>query len=169
MEWGTVLKVRRTLSLVHRALMTFVTIVLGGGAVLAWWYSTPANQLLLIAGMLGLLALMAGLSIFRHQIDDAEAATLSRLVEVARATAPAEKVAAIQQLVIGTPAQVTVSYGEPEVHRVENALLEDCKQMAAEGASIDSICRAVDPEHDQHDLGHQEAFRKIVRAMIEQG
>jgi hypothetical protein len=48
-------------------------------------------------------------------------------------------------------------------------MLDEAKRMAAAGAPIDNICRAIDPAHDSHEPVHQEAFRRVVRAMIEQG
>ncbi|HJU77435.1 MAG TPA: hypothetical protein VJ597_05855 [Sphingomicrobium sp.] len=170
MQVHTLFKVRETLNLIHRTVMMFVTIVLVGGAILAWWYSTPGNGLLLVAGILGLLALMAGLSIFRNEvIDEAEAETLRQMIDVARDVAPSEKVAAIQRLMQGRPVTVSVGHSEPEVHRVDTETLEDAKRMAAQGAPLDDICSAVDHEFHSRDPLHKDAFRRIVQAMIDQG
>lgn len=170
MQVQTLFRVREAFNLIHRTVMMFVTVVLVGGAVLAWWYSTPGNGLLLIAGILGLLGLMSGLSIFRSEvIDDAEAETIRRMIDVARDIGPSEKAAAIQQLMRGETATISVHHSDPEVHRVDTDMLAEAKRMAAEGASIDDICRVVDDEFDRRDELYQEAFRRLVRTMIEQG
>ena len=52
---------------------------------------------------------------------------------------------------------------------MDAALLNEAKRMAASGTPIDDICRMIDPDHDRHAPVHQEVFRNIVRAAIEQG
>ncbi len=142
---------RETFKLIYRSLMTFLTVVLGGGAILAWWHSTPANGLMLVAGILSLLTLMAGLSIFKLDWMDAEAEQFRTIIQS-----------------MPKP-QINVSYAEPEVHKVDAVMLEEAKRMHADGRPIDEICRAIDPDYDRQDEAHQGAFRCIVRAMIEQG
>jgi hypothetical protein len=145
---------RETLKLIYKSLMILVTVGLGVGAVAAWWYATPGNGLLLISGILAILTLIAGLSINKLEWQDQRVETFASIFRDMRTM---------------KDGAISIQYAEPEVHRVDAAALEDAKQMAAAGAPIDDICRAIDPDHDRHDPAHQEAFRKLVRAMIEQG
>jgi hypothetical protein len=146
--------VRDVFKLIYKIGMIVVTLMLIVGAVAAYWVATPGNQLLLISGILAILALMAGLSITKLDWQDQQARAYGQLGQD------------IRKLV---KVSTRYEYAEPEVHRVDAAKLEDAKRMAANGAPIDDICRSVDPEHDRHDEPHQEAFRKLVRTMIEQG
>lgn len=168
---------RQAFKTIYKAGMILVTAVLVTGAVAAWWYSTPANQLMLIAGILGMLALISGLSITKLDDQDERAATYRSIIEDVRRHANFS----VQSAEPGTgpPHQVpqgvskiggiSVSFAEPEVHHVDSTLLDTAKRMAGDGAPIDDICRAIDRDHDTHDPIHQEAFRRIVKRMIEQG
>jgi len=171
---------RDVLKLIYRTLTAFVAAVLAAGAVLAWWHSTPANQLMLVSGMLGILALIVVLSIDKLDRQDRQAETLRSIVDDARSRVPLSfhfgaKGAERQQARFGgvrwsmqEGAPVSVDFAEPEVHRVDTAMLDEAKRMAADGASIDEICRMVDPAYDGRDQFHQEAFQRLVRTMIEQ-
>ena len=159
--------VRDILELIHRTAMTFVTLVLAGGSVLAWWHSTPANGLLLVAGMLALLALIAGLSIVRRGFSDAESETIRQMVDAAGAVEPENKAALIRQLMRGKPVTVNVHTAEPEVYRIDALTVEEAKRLADEGRPIDEVCRAVDPEFDSRDEMHKQAFRRLVQTMVE--
>jgi hypothetical protein len=131
--------------------MILVTLTLGGFAIAAYLSATTANGLLLISGILAILTLMAGLSISKLDDQDRQAETYR---EIGQDLRNLMKVSTIH------------TYAEPEVHRVDAATLEDAKRMAADGAPIEDICRAVDPGYDHHDPAHKQAFQKIVEAMI---
>jgi hypothetical protein len=137
---------------IYKVGMILVTLTLGGLAVLAYLESTPGNGLLLISGILALLTLIAGLSISKLDDRDAQAESYRQIGED------------IRNLVKMSTHRV---HSEPEVHRVDLAALEQARRMDQEGASIDSICRLIDPGHDGHDPAHQAAFRKMVRAMLD--
>ena len=145
-------KARNLFKLIYKVGMILVTLMLGAGAVLAYVNSTPANGLLLICGILALLTLIAGLSISKLDDQDRQAETYREIGQD------------IRKLVNVSTHRV---YAEPEVHRVDMAALEEARRMDQDGASIDSICRLIDPGHDGHDPAHQEAFRKMVRAMLD--
>lgn len=142
--------IRELFKLIYKIGMILATLGLGIGTVAAWYYATPGNGLLLVSGILGLLTLIAGLSISRLDDQDRQAEAWRDIIQS-----------------IPQHARITVQHAEPEVHRVDATELEKVKRMAAEGAPIDQICCLLDPEHEQHDADHREAFRKIVRAMIE--
>ena len=168
---------RDILKLIYKVVMIAITAALIGGAILAYYYATTANQLLLISGILGLLALIAGLSISKLDDQDAQAATYRSILDDVRrhtkvsvnfAEPGSRGVPSAQPAAARKMADISIGFAEPEVHRVDAATLDDARRMAAEGASIDDICRAIDPDHDRHDRVHQEAFRRIVKAMLEQ-
>lgn len=143
---------RNLFKLIYKVGMILVTVMLGGGAVLAYVSATPGNGLLLISGILALLTLIAGLSISKLDDRDRQAETYREIGQDFR------------NLVKVSTHRV---YSEPEVHRVDMAALEEARRLDREGASIDSICRLIDPGHDSNDPGHQQAFRKMVRAMLD--
>lgn len=137
---------------IYKIGMIFVTMALGGGAVLAYLSATPGNGLLLISGILGVLTLMSGLSISRLDDQDARAETWGEIGSD------------IRNLV---KVSIHPTYAEPEVHRVDTAKVEEAKRMSSNGVPIDDICGMIDPDHHAHDPAHQEAFRRIVQAMID--
>jgi hypothetical protein len=133
--------------------MILVTLMLAGGAIAAYVSATPGNMLLLVSGILAVLTLMAGASISKLDDQDRRAEGYRQIGQD------------IRKLV-----KISTSYAhaEPEVHRVDLATVEEAKRMAADGAPIDDICRAIDPGHDGHGPAHQEAFRRTVQAMVDQ-
>lgn len=145
-------KARNLFKLIYKVCAILVTLALGTGAVLAYMNATPANGLLLIFGILALLTLIAGLSISKLDDRDRQAETYG---EIGRD---------LRNLI-----QVSTHHfhSEPEVHRVDMAVLEEARRMDRDGASIDSICTLIDPGHESSDPAHQQAFRKMVRAMLD--
>ena len=164
---------RETLKLIYKAGMTAVTAALAIGAVAAWWYSTPGNGLLLVAGILGILALITGLSISKLDDQDARADTYRGILDDIRTHVGELKTVrpgpdGTVKFSFGTSAPVTVDHAEPDVHRVDEATLEEARRMASEGRPIDEICRVVDPQFDARDPAYQAAFRKLTETMIAQ-
>ena len=143
---------RNLFKLIYKVGMILVTLVLGGGAALAYASATPANGLLLISGILAVLTLIAGLSISKLDDRDKQAETYRQIGHD------------IRGLVKVSTHHVTA---EPEVHRVDLAALDEARQMDQQGASIDAICCLIDPGHEGNDPIHQAAFRKMVRAMLD--
>ena len=169
---------RDVFKLVYKIGMIAVTLMLIGLAYVAYRSATPGNGLLLITGILGILALIAGLSISKLDDQDEQAATYRSILDDVRKSTRfsirfggpgARDVAPAMSDGTRTIANLSESFADPEVHHVDGAMLDTAKRMASEGAPIDDICRTVDPDHDRHDPAHQEAFRRIVKAMIEQG
>lgn len=145
---------RQAFKTIYKAGMILVTAGFVTGAAAAWWYSTPANQLMLIAGILAILALISGLSIDKLDRQDEQAATIRSIVDD-----------------VGSLVRRSVRYdfAEPEVHRVDQPLLDEVRDMQARGEPIDAICRRIDPGFDGHGDMHQEALRRMVRAMLAEG
>lgn len=137
---------------IYKIGMILVTLGLGAGAALAYVSATPGNGLLLVSGILAILTLMAGLSISKLDEQDEQAETYREIGQD------------IRRLVSFSTSH---SIADPEVHRVDATTLEKAKRMAAEGASIDEICRVVDPAYDGHDPAYQAAFRRVVQAMLQ--
>ena len=173
-------KARNLFKLIYKVGMILVTLTLGGLAVLAYVTATPGNQLLLVSGILAILTLMAGLSITKLDDEDRQAETYRSIIDDVRSLAkgahpdfkparPAAEASGDFHSAADDRVSVTAHYSEPEVHRVDTAMLDEAKRMAADGAPIDDICRMIDPEHDRRDIYYQEAFRRLVTTMIEQG
>lgn len=170
--------VRDVFKLIYKAGMIAITLTLLGLAFLAYWHATPGNGLLLVAGIVGLLALITGLSISKLDDQDERAATYRSIIDDVRKHAkfsvrfaqPGGRGAEpAMPEDVSEIARVNVSFAEPEVHHVDSAMLDTARRMASDGASIDDMCRAIDRDHDHHDPVHREAFRRIVKAMIEEG
>ena len=143
---------RNLIKLIYKVGMILVTLVLGGAAVLAYVSATPGNGLLLVSGILAVLTLIVGLSISKLDERDRRADIRAQIGQD------------IRGLVNVSTHRV---YAEPEVHRVDLTALEEARRMDREGASIDAICRLIDPGHDVNDPAHQAAFRQMVRAMLD--
>lgn len=107
---------------IYKVAMIVVTLVLAGGAILAYLNATTANGLLLIAGILAILTLMAAVSISKLDDQDRRAETYRQIGQD------------IRNLV---KVSTTRTYAEPEVHRVDMAALEEARRMDQDGASID--------------------------------
>ncbi len=137
---------------IYKIGMILVTLGLGAGAALAYVSATPGNGLLLVSGILAVLTLMAGLSISKLDEQDEQAETYREIGQD------------IRKLMSFSTSH---TFADPDVHRVDAATLEKARRMAAEGTSIDEICRVIDPAYDGHDPAHREAFRRVVRAMLE--
>ena len=174
---------RELFKLIYKVAMILVTLAFAGGAVLAYVSATPGNGLLLVSGILAILTLIAGLSITKLDDQDERAATYREIIDDVRsrvtwvtpnirpAARPADEPGGDTELerIPGEPISVSVHYSEPVVHQVDSAMLEEAKRMAADGAPIDDICRRVDPGHDRRDPYYQEALRRVIKTMIEQG
>lgn len=163
---------RQLFRTVYKAGMIFVTAVLVIGAVAAWWHATPANQLLLVAGILAVLALITGLSINKREWEEQQGETLRSIVDDFRDKAPVTLrfgEGGRMQWGLKEGANVTVEYAEPEVHRVDEATLAEARDMRRRGEPIDAICRRIDPAFDSQEELYRQAFRRTVEAMLEQG
>lgn len=174
--------VRDVARLVYKIGMIAATVALSFLAYAAYRSSTPGTGDVLLSWILGILAFLALLSIPKLDWQDEQAETYRKMLddvrkrlsfnveftsgnEPGRDAATASTIAGRMDL--GSP--VTVNFAEPEVHRVDANMVTEAKQMAAAGASLDDICRVIDPDHDGHDPMHREAFRRIVQAMVSEG
>lgn len=174
--------VRDVLKLIYKLGVLAAALTLGALAYLAYAGSTAGSGDVLLSIVLGVLALLALLSVPRLDWQDEQAEIYRGIFDDMRTRFPLEVKfagtpesppgAAPQgggQWTIGTGAPVSVRHGEPEVHRVDASMVDKARRMASEGAPIDDICRMIDPGHDRDDSFHQQALRRIVQAMIEQG
>ena len=169
--------IRQLLVLIRGIGMLAAAIVLGTLAYLAYSTATPGNGQLLIAAVLGVLALLALLSIPTRAIDYELAPDRRALPDLGFPVtvrfgmggnrSPEVPGSGPLRWSAGEGAPMTILSGEPEVHRLDLAMLGEAKRRAAEGASIDELCRMIDPAHDRHDAIHQEVFRRMVRTAID--
>lgn len=154
---------RQAFKTIYKSVMILVTAALVVGAGAAFWYGDEANGLWLVGGIAAILALIAGLSIDKLDRQDEQAEALRSIVDDIRS-----KVRVTHDHVEPT-FKVSQSFAEPEVHRVDMALLAEAREMDRRGEPIDDICRRIDPAFDGHDEMHQAAFRRMVRAMLDEG
>jgi hypothetical protein len=161
---------RQAFKAAYRIFMILVTAALVIGAGAAFWHGDEANGLWLVGGIAAILALISGLSIDKLDRQDEQAETYAEIGREIREKLPFSlHFSSDGNIRMGIDERsVPVQFAEPEVHRVDNSMLEEAKRMASAGAPIDDICRLVDPQHDGHDAFHQEAFRKMVRSMVDQ-
>lgn len=149
----------------YRVVMTLVTLTFLVAAFFAYWYSTPANGLLLVAVLALGIALVSGLSISRYDDEDRQLESNREIIDEVRSAIPISMQLG-RSVFTGEP--VTYSVAEPEVHRLDQQALDEAKAMAARGEPIDSICCFVDPAFDGRAPTYKQAFRKLVQSMIEQ-
>lgn len=152
---------------VYRTLMALVTLGFLAAAFLAYWHSTPANGMLLVAGLLFVIAILTGLSISTH--DDRHRRILAERETLDRACSLFSGNLRFGKAIRGQPAGLHFETAEPEVHSMDMAAVDEAKRMAADGASLDDICRYVDPGFDGRDMLYREAFRRMVQTMIDHG
>src|SRR5687768_15095546 len=110
---------RDLFKLIYKIGMILVTLMLGGGAILAYVSATPGNGLLLVSGILAILTLMAGLSISKLDWQDEQAETYRQIGEEMRG------------LVRFSTSHV---HSTPEVHRLDVGAVDEAKDMASNGA-----------------------------------
>ena len=169
---------RQALLLIRGIGMIAAALVLGGLAYLSYATATPGNGQLLMTGILAILAIMAVLAIPTRQIEDELATGRRSPSDQLQPRFPMSLLFGSGGKMVGsgtiqwsategTP--TTIHFAEPEVHRMDGDMLDEAKRLAAQGAPIDEICRMIDPDHDRHDPMHQEVFRRMVRAAVEQG
>jgi hypothetical protein len=142
---------RNVLKLIYKIGMIVLTLMLAGVTILAFTNATTGNGLALWGGILAVFTLIAGLSISKLDWQDERAESYRQLGHEIRH---------------GINLSTSYTFADPEVHHVDATTLDTAKRMASEGAPIDDICRTIDPEHDGHLPVHQEAFRRVVQAMI---
>ena len=173
---------RDILKLIYKLGMIATTLTLAGLAYVAYVSSTAGTGDVLLSILLGGLAVYALLSIPKLDWQDERAGVYRGIFDDMRTRFPLDVKFAgageappgpaspnAEQWPTGTGGPISVNFAEPEVHRVDAGMVDEAKRMAREGRQIDDICRLIDPGHDRHDSFHQQALRRIVQAMIDQG
>jgi hypothetical protein len=143
---------RRYLKTVYKVLTALIGTVLLTGAILAYQAHTPANMLLLVAGILFILALMAFLSIDKLDRYDQSAKAWGDIAQG-----------------LMKNVNVVTNFAEPSVHKMEQKTLERVLRMQSDGSSIEEICRAASPEYDSWDAPQRQAFQQILSAALAHG
>lgn len=142
--------VQRFLETLHTVMVTFGAIALAVGAFFAFRHATPGNGLALVGGILSLLALIVFLSADKQDRQRREAqawgdalGSLLRNVKVSTVHAPSQ------------------------VFRLDQHRLDAARRMINDGASLEDICRAVEPDFPAWDAWKQDAFRRMLEAALE--
>lgn len=140
---------RQYLVMVHKVLTLMLALALFGGAVIAWWVATPGNGLLLVALILFTLALIGFLSIGKYDRQQQRAEEWRNVWED-----------------FTSKVNVVTSHANPEVHMMDHKAVATARRMAADGASLDDICRATERKFSSWDEPRREAFRRVMKAML---
>ncbi|TAL27599.1 MAG: hypothetical protein EPN97_17185 [Alphaproteobacteria bacterium] len=143
---------RRYLKTVYKILTALIGTVLLTGAILAYQAHTPANMLLLVAGILFILALMAFLSIDKLDRYDRSAKAWGDIAQG-----------------LMKNVNIVTNFAAPSVHKMDQQTLERGLRMQSDGAPIEEICRAVSPEYDSWDASQRQAFQQILCAALKHG
>lgn len=141
---------RRSLAAVSRTLTTLASLALLAGAGFAYWYATPANMLLLPAGILFILSFIVFASIGKYERNERSAEEWRGLWDEFR-----------------SKVHVTTHGGGSEVHHLNQAALATAQRMAQVGSPLDDICKAVEPGYSTWDILHQEAYRRVLQAALD--
>lgn len=142
---------RQFLKTVYKILMFMVATFLFAGAFFSWQAATPANQLLLVSGILALLSLMAFLSIGKLDRQDITAEEYRNLLGDLL-----DKV------------QVSTSFSAPQVQRIDSDTLRRAQQKFQDGTALDDVCRSINGDFDSWDKAQQKTFQQVLKAAIEQ-
>jgi hypothetical protein len=65
-----------------------------------------------------------------------------------------------------TRATLSVQAGEPQVEVLDQQAIDRLRELSRQGASLDEICRQIQPEYDQWIPFRQQAFQKVVEAVV---
>jgi hypothetical protein len=163
------------MKLIYKCGMIAATTVLLALAYLAYRTATPGNGQLLICGILLILALIAFLSIWKLDWQDEQAETYRGIFHEMRSLMPKSITVTRSRPASGSSSEwstpegtpVSIQFAGPEVHRMDADAVETARRMAAEGRSIEDVCRFVDPGYDGQDELYQTAFKRLVQAMLD--
>ena len=157
---------RHVMGAIHRGLSWILVALLAAATIGTYWASSPGDGSRLLPAVLLMVTVIAGLHLhnrsrrFGNPTDDsALRADFRRTVELDLSN----KIAAA--LVDGS--QVRWNVGAPEVHSMDRETIAHARALAAEGMSMDEVCRTIEPEYGGWSFPHQQAFQAVVRAAIE--
>jgi hypothetical protein len=63
--------------------------------------------------------------------------------------------------------KIAISNADSDVHVLDKKAVATAKRMAADGASLDDICRATERNFPDWDEPRQDAFRRVMKTMFE--
>lgn len=158
-------RAKRPLRTIFRALAALIMVTLVTLTILSYLHSTPGTGDILLTIVLAAVTLMAFqklLSIDRmhREPDPASTARLHQTLQGGLASK-------LQEALSGS---VTIDWNvaSPEVHRIDEEGLARARTMAKEGKSVDEICRAMEGDYANWAPPHQQAFRNVMQAVIDQ-
>ena len=157
---------RRVLRTIHRGLSMLMMAILVTVTIGIYFATDPDDGSRLPFWILAVVTLIAGLHFLKadDRIGDPEEhaamrADMIRNVE----TDMAAKLGAA--LLGQTPVQWEIA--SPEVHTIDRETLARAQSMAAEGASVEEVCRSIERDYDQWTEPHRQAYRAVVSAALE--
>lgn len=158
---------RSLLAKVFRALALLIVATLIALTVASYFQSTPGTGDILLTIVLAVVTVLAGahlMSLDRRYHRPAD----PRDVLDVRQSLEANIGRMVGEALAGK-VQVNWDIGSPEVHRMDRDTLAKARVMASEGRLMDEICSMVDGNYANWSPPHQEAFRNLIQAAIDQG
>lgn len=61
---------------------------------------------------------------------------------------------------------VTVEHARPEVHRLDNAAIQQAAGFLRQGLDLDTVCRYIEPAYSGWDPFRQQAFRSVMQEVL---
>lgn len=140
----------RLLRRLYKLLMSLAALALLAAAGVAYRAATPGSGLVLLALLLGVLALIAFFSIDKLDRREQAARVYREIWQDLR-----RKVT------------VTTVHAPPVVHVVDRDGIARARQLRRDGATLDAICRAIASDYPAWTPQEQEAFQDVMRAVLE--
>ena len=134
---------------VYKGLLLGVGTVLLAAAFYTALVATTANGLALVAFLLLCLAGAAFGGMWKYERRASSGPT--NVVNLVQAIEP----------------HVSMLITEPQVGVLGNQAIERAKELSQEGAPLDAICREVNPEYGQWGSFQQQAFQRVMEAVLQ--
>lgn len=158
---------RETMGAIHRILSAVIVAVLVALTISAYLASSPHDGSLIVPGVLAMVTLIVALKLhnWRHTFYNPkqDAALRADFHWTVQSDLSRKLTAALSEM------PVRWEVGSPEVHRMDQETVDRARAMAADGQSMDDICRSIEPDYEGWSAPHRQAYQAVVRAMIEAG
>jgi hypothetical protein len=158
---------RAVLRAIHRTLSVTIIVILLTVTIASYFAANPHDGSLLVTGILVMVTLITGLHL--HSVDSRLHSGKwagFRIDFLRRVEADLEEKMAAA---LRDGSQLRWGVGSPQVHRIDGETLASARSKAAEGRSIDEICRTIDPDYACWSAPQQQAYQSVIRAAIDHG
>lgn len=160
-------KIRRGLAAVFKGLSILIIGVLATLTVISYFYSTPGTGDILVTIVLAAVTLIVTMHLLGRVSLYDSAPDPRLLTEAGRPT----ETRLSHMLGEALSGRVTVNWevAAPEVHKMDLDDLARARVMVSQGKSIDDVCLAVNKDYAGWSPPHQQAFRAVIEAAVNQG